>query len=553
MIKIFSELLLHPGIFLILAYLFSYLFQGVARKIFIIISPIAAIFLLFLTVDYRVDEFYLSLVFLVVLAAGCLLAYSSKMNDKENAQLALLYFGAAIAVILTANLFLIFIFFEIMLVAATFMIFNGNNRLSSTAGITYFKFHILAGILFLIGTITHYTEYGNFNITLQNFYDFSTATKQLMNVSILLSLLINIATPPCSYWLIEGYAATTPSGSVFLSVATTKIALFLITKLFLGYHCLIYIGIFMGIYGILYAALESNIRRILNFSIITQIGIILIAIGIGGSDGSEAAIFMIVTESVYIALSMMCAAALFFSSKSKRYFQMAELPRLNIILISCLVAFASISSLPFTPGYVGKYLLYNSEYVLYNPWLKYVISSLTAGIAFSVGIKIPMFVFGQKFHHKKKEELQHKMPYIRKVALMSLVSVTLVFGIFPEIVLGRKIILFDDIFFNQISLLLGAFAGFFLLGKFLIVRKKYALLEFEWIYRYVFMKLYDFVRRLILSRIDSLKEDCINIYQKMIDNLDIYFGNNGRLVSIKSQKNITLLAVFVLIVLIITL
>lgn len=553
MIKIFTELLLHPGIFLILAYLFAYLFRGTTKKMFIITAPIAASFLLWFKVDYVLNEFFISLVFIIILFCGCLLAYSSKMNDKENAQLSLLYFGAAISITLTSNLFLIFIFFEIMLVAATFMIFNGNNKLSEKAGITYFKFHILAGVMFLIGTITNYIEYGNFNINLQNFYDFSTSTKQIINISILLSLLINVATPPFSYWLIEGYAATTPSGSVFLSVATTKIALFLILKLFLGYECLIYIGIFMGIYGILYAALETNIRRILNFSIISQIGIILIAVGIGGSGGSEAAMFMIITESVYIALSMACAASLFFSSKSKRYFQMNESPASNVIFISTIVAFASISSFPFTPGYVGKYLLYNSEYVLNNIWLKYAISSLTAGITFAVGLKVPIFVFAKKFHHKKKEEPVHRMPYIRKASLISLGVLTLALGIFPEILLGRKITLFDEIFFNHFSLLLGAFAGFLLLEKFLIVRKKHTLLEFEWLYRYVFVKLYNFIKDKILIILSFFEEEGLRAYKKVVEDFDVYFGSSGRIVSIKSQKNITLLAVFILITLIIVL
>ncbi|MCH9754055.1 MAG: hypothetical protein K0T99_04060 [Alphaproteobacteria bacterium] len=553
MIKILSELLLHPGIFLILSYLIAYLFQGNSRKTFIIIAPIVAMFLLLITVGYGSYEFFISFVFLIVLWAGCLLAYTGKVNDKENAQLALLYFGAAIAVIITSNLFLIFIFFEIMLVAATFMIFNGKNRLSSVAGITYFKFHILAGILFLIGSITYYAEYGNFQIALQNFSEFSTLTKQIINIAILLSLLINIATPPCSYWLIEGYAATTPSGSVFLSVATTKVALFLMAKLFLGFQYLIYIGIFMGVYGILYAALESNIRRILNFSIISQLGIILIAIGIGGSSGSEAAIFMIVTESVYIGLSMVCAAILFFDSGSKRYFQMNETFGVSAMIICSIVAFASISSMPFTPGYVGKYLLYKSEYVISNPWLKYTISSLTAGITFSVGIKIPMFVFCKKNHDKSKEEKPRRFTYARKASLISLTLLTLLFGIFPEIITGKKIEFFDQIFFNHSSLLLGSFAGFFLLGKILAVKKKYALLEFEWMYRYVFMKIYRYIESRILRVVKFISEDFMNILKRIYDNMEVCFGESGTLVSIKSQRNITLLIVLILILLIVKL
>lgn len=547
-----TELSKHPGAVLIFVYFFSYLFKGKIIKYLLIISPIVSFFLMAQKFSYDQIEFFYISGLLLVLLCGVLFAYTGQVRDKDNARLALLYVGAGVSVVVSSNLFVIFTLFEVMLIAATFMIFNGGNKLSFNAGAAYFKLHIFAGVLFLIGTITHYSMYGEFIVSEHNFLDFTFSSKQILNYSILCALLINVAAPPFSYWLVEGYAVTTPAGSVFLSVVTTKISLIILMKFFLGLNFLIYIGIFIGVYGLIYAALESNMRRIINYGIISQIGVILISIGIGERKITE---YMIVTEILYIALAMMCIGSVLLSLRVKRYFQVPLDAKFSPVLVICsIIAFSSISSVPFTPGYISKYMLYKSAFVLNNQWLGYAISFLTAGTAFAVGIKLPVFVFMKNFYHKKKYEGKlYLMTSLRAMSLRILALFVMILGVFPEVILGNKIELFDSVFFNQISLLLGVLVSFFLVGKFLIVRAKYTLLDFDWLYRFLLNSIYIFLKRVILSFYSKLfveKQDSFSagIYSM----LGHYFGENGKFVSINSQRNVVLMLLFLLLVMLLS-
>ncbi|NDD65888.1 MAG: hypothetical protein EBZ36_18210, partial [Acidobacteria bacterium] len=75
-----------------------------------------------------------------------------------------------------------------------------------------------------------------------------------------------------SAWLPDSYPKASPAGSVFLAAFTTKAALFVLIILFAGTKVLVFAGLFMAFYGIVYAILENDMRRLLSYSIISQLG-----------------------------------------------------------------------------------------------------------------------------------------------------------------------------------------------------------------------------------------------------------------------------------------
>jgi len=94
---------------------------------------------------------------------------------------------------------------------------------------------------------------------------------------ILIGLLINAAAPPVSAWLSDAYPEATSTGAVFLSAFTTKTAVLALILLFPGEPVLIGVGIYMIFYGIIYALLENDARRILAYSIVNQVGFMVCA------------------------------------------------------------------------------------------------------------------------------------------------------------------------------------------------------------------------------------------------------------------------------------
>jgi len=409
-----------------------------------------------------------------VLLCGIAFAYGSKIENKNPTYMAPIYLGAAISIMLTNNLLIIFMLFEIMMLSGTFMIFGGRSNLSRLAGITYFKFHILSGVLFLVGAILYYKEYKNFEFISVDL----VSRLHLFHYFLLASLFINLAMPPFSSWLIEGYSATTSSGSIFLSVGVTKVAIFLLIKIFLGYRYLIYVGVFMSVYGILYALFESNIRRIINYYIISQLGVMVIATGIGLSNIEMN--FIVISEIIYIALLMMIVA-------------LANSNLGKVFKVTCLIIFCAVaSSLPFTPGYINKFLLYQNHFVIETIWLKYMISAISLGSAISVGIRIPALILVQKNNKKPNVVLS------QKISAAVLICFTLALGIDSESILGQKIYLFGAEALKQIAIFISALLVFAILSKPLLKARSYYLPKLGFDYSILLRKIH-FKRAVNLS------------------------------------------------------
>lgn len=560
------NILIHPGIFLILLSLIYDLLAKNTARLLAVLSPFVAYALFYFRMNngyfdflfyYQANSFAFVTAFLIILLVGILFALSNNVDKNNDIKFALLYAGSSLSIFLTDNLFIVYILLEIMLVAATFLIFNGRNKLSIIIGTTYFKMHIIVGILFLIGIITHYLLQGKLNIARYDLHDFSSPQVIIAHFCILSALLINLALPPFSYWLTEGYSAASPVGSVFLSVYTTKVSVFLLYKIFVGNKDLMFIGIFMSFYGIFYAILENNLRRIINFNIISQLGLIIIAIAIGDEASKDSAVLMAFNGIFYIALAMMCAGAVIMIMKQKRYGNIDFIAnKMEFVFICSIIAFMSVATLPFSPGYVGKYFLYQSDYVIDHKWLKYTITAIAAGMMFSTAIKFPVFVFlynFSKLRETKKNKIipdDYSLPMTAMLALFILAFCCIAIGILPERLLNVHIPLFADLAVDYLFLFLGVLSGFVLSHRLIIYIDKATLVDFDWFYRYLLYRVYKLICFIIsvlndfwLRNRDKFSEYTNRLTHSM-------FGNYGVFAYSKSHKYfiiiITSLLIFLL-------
>jgi len=460
----------NPGLALVLAYFISYIVSIKWRRIFILLAPLATFVGLMMNFQ-KVYTLWMSFSLLIGLWAGLLFAFDR--SKTSTMQFALLYFGAGIAIVLSSNLMMIFVFLELMLVAATFIIFNGSNS-SSIPGFNYFKFHVFSGILFLTASLFYFMQYGSFEIDAGAF-----SSNTFLRLVMLLSLLINLAMPPFSCWLVSGYAASSPVGTIFLAVGITKVTLILMIKMFLGYSPLIYIGFMMSVYGVIYSLLETDVRKNFNYSIICQLGFGVVAVGIGGELGQKAAIFMAISEVLYIALAAMCVS-LFISKEFKRDKES---------LLGTFVAFASIASLPLTPGYVGKFLLYNTPEVMNSVILKYSITLISMGVIFSVAIKIPFMMLSKNIMLKIHSGA--KLPRTKIWSLSVLTFIILILGIFPGAITDHDYYFSLRDYLYKTCLFLVVIVSALFLYKKIIHSEKRKLLDADWLYCTFLVRIYN--------------------------------------------------------------
>ena len=166
---------------------------------------------------------------------------------------------------------------------------------------------------------------------------------------------------------------------------------------FPGTDLLIYIGLFMIFYGIIYALLENDMRRILAYSIINQVGFMVCGIGIGTEmalNGTAAHAF---THIVYKALLLMSAGSVLYMTGKRKCSDLGGLIQSMPITAVCgIIGALSISAFPLTSGFVSKSMISQASVDEHLLWVWLLLQAASAGVFLHAGIKFPWFVFFQK-------------------------------------------------------------------------------------------------------------------------------------------------------------
>ena len=235
-------------------------------------------------------------------------AFYVKRSDQHVA--ALIYIGAALGAVFAGDLISLYVFWEIMAIASTFVILARRTEKAKGSAFRYLLVHLFGGLLFLAGIAITVSHSGT--IAFDGF-DFVT-DRHAGTWLILAGFLVNAAAPPFSAWLSDAYPEASVTGGLILSAYTTKTAVYALLRGYDGWEPLIWIGCFMSIYGIIYALLENDMRRILAYSIINQVGFMVCAAGIGGPIAISGATAHAFCHIIYKSLLWMAAGAVLYLS-----------------------------------------------------------------------------------------------------------------------------------------------------------------------------------------------------------------------------------------------
>ena len=237
-------------------------------------------------------------VFAIMAFAGGLFAFRHARPLELAAAYA--YAGGAIGVSFAGDLITLFLFWELMAIFSTIVVWCGGTEASRAAGIRYAIVHLMGGIILKVGIEGVYIHTGTLDVQAMMATNFDTWM-------ILIGILINAAAPPLSAWLTDAYPESSPTGAVFLSAFTTKTAVLALILLFPGEPVLVWVGLYMVFYGIIYALLENDARRILAYSIVNQVGFMVCAVGIGTQVALNGAAAHAFAHIIYKALLLMSA------------------------------------------------------------------------------------------------------------------------------------------------------------------------------------------------------------------------------------------------------
>src|SRR5690606_1529153 len=274
-----------------------------------------------------------------IAVVGGIFAYH--ISDKTQQISALVYAGGALGVTFAGDWLSLFVFWEIMAVSSTFLIWAQKDQDSGDVGLRYLLVHIFGGGLLFAGILLHIAASGSILINaLPNSYTLSS-------VLILLGVAVNAAVPPLHAWLADAYPRATITGSVFMSAFTTKSAIYVLIRVFPEWDILIWVGVFMALYGTIFALLSNDIRQIVAYSIISQLGYMVTAIGIGSEMAINGAVAHAFGHILYKSLLFMGAGAVIYATGKSRLSELGGLAhKMKWVLGFYMIGAFSISGFP---------------------------------------------------------------------------------------------------------------------------------------------------------------------------------------------------------------
>ena len=331
----------------------------------------------------------LSLVFGYVFHIAAFLGgiFAWRVKDPVHQAATLAYAGSALGAVFCGDLITLFVFWELMAFSSAFLIWCGGTKNSVSAGTRYLIIQIVSGLLLLAGAVMHYQQTGSLEFT---HIGLSSTAATL----IFIAFGIKCAFPLLHNWLTDAYPESTPAGTVFLSAFTTKVAVYALARGFAGTESLVYIGMIMTCFPIFYAVIENDLRRVLAYSMINQIGFMVCGIGIGTELAINGAVAHAFNDVIFKGLLMMSMGAVLYRTGKMNGSDLGGLYKsMPKTATLCIVGAASISAFPLFSGFVSKSMVMSAalDEGYHIVWIALLFAS--AGVFHHAGIKIPFFAF----------------------------------------------------------------------------------------------------------------------------------------------------------------
>lgn len=428
----------HPALLMIFGGLALALFKGVWQKSLSLMIPLLVILevsqlttgvngsISFAGIElvlFKVDK--LSLVFGWVFAIMGFIGnlYSLHITDTGQRVSAFLYIGSAFGVIFAGDWFTLLVSWEIMAFASAYLIFASKTQPAIKAGFRYLMVHVTGGVLLFGGIVLHGIQTGSFL-----FGPLEYGQDSLAYTLILVSFMLNAAVPPLNAWLTDAYPEATVTGAVFLSAFTTKTAVYVLLRTYPGAEILVWFGVAMAIYGVVFAVLENDSRRLLGYHIISQVGYMIAGVGIGTEMAINGVTSHAFAHILYKGLLFMGAGAVIHMTGKRKLTELGGLYRTMPWTVALyMVGALAISAFPFFSGFVSKSMIVAAAAGDHSATAALLLTIASSGTFLHTGLKLPYYMFFGKDSGLRPTEPPKNMLFAMGIAAVFCVGI----GIFP--------------------------------------------------------------------------------------------------------------------------
>jgi multicomponent Na+:H+ antiporter subunit D len=348
--------------------------------------------------------------------------YALHVKDSGQHMAAFLYIGGSLGVTFAGDLFSLFIFWELMAFASAYLVFARREKKAIEAGYRYILVHIFGGVCLLGGIIIHFVQ------TKSIAFGPLVQDGGIAFYLILAGFMLNAAVPPLHAWLTDAYPEGTVTGSVFMSAFTTKTAVYVLVRAFPGTELLVWMGTIMALYGVVYAVLENDCRRLLAYHIISQVGYMVAGVGIGTEMSLNGSVSHAFAHILYKGLLFMGAGAVIHMTGKRKLTELGGLYKtMPITLCLYMVGGFAISAFPLFSGFVTKSMVVSGAAHDHRPLVALLLTMASAGTFLHTGLKLPYYMF-----FGKDSGIRTKEPPLNMLIAMGMAAFLCVgIGVFP--------------------------------------------------------------------------------------------------------------------------
>ena len=331
----------------------------------------------------------LARVFAVVFALITLLGtiYALPTPRRRLLAAALAAAAAAQGIVLAGDWVTLYLAWEALALASFVLVGDGGGPRAWRAALRYLLVHAAGGALLLGGIVWHRVTGGSGGVG-----HLDAAGPGLL---ILLAFAVNAAIPPLHAWLTDAYPESAPAGGVFLSAFATKSAVYALARVFAGEEALVWAGVTMALYGVVFATLENDIRRLLGYHIVSQVGYMVAGVGIGTPLALAGATAHAFCHILYKGLLFMGAGAVVHATGRRGLSTLGGLARaMPWTLALYMVGALSISGAPLLNGFVSKSMVIAAAEADHRAAVVWLLQLAAVGTFLSTGLKLPWFTWG---------------------------------------------------------------------------------------------------------------------------------------------------------------
>jgi multicomponent Na+:H+ antiporter subunit D len=374
----------------------------------------------------QADRLSLIMGYIFAIAGGAAIVYSiSTVEEAGQYVCALLYMGSALGAVFAGDFFTLYIFWEIMAFSSLGLIWYEGSRRARDAGMRYILFHLFGGCALLGGIIIHYMNTGSIAVGPVEF--------GIGYLLVLIGIGVNTAFIPLHTWLPDSYPKATIAGAVFMCTFTTKTGVYTLARTFPGVEAVAYMGAAMCLYGVIFAILQNDVRKVLSYHIVSQVGYMVAGIGIGTYVGINGGIAHVFNHILYKSLLFMCMGAVIHATGKHNLTELGGLAKkMPVTMVTCVIAALSISGVVGFNGFVSKGMIIHAAALLEGGHTGAILTTaLTVG---SVGTLISFLKLTYFTFFSKNEAIEAKEVPLPMLVPMCLTAFLCIFlGVFPKV------------------------------------------------------------------------------------------------------------------------